>query len=365
MAAPLLVRRGELVLGDLSVDLAGSTAVASMSILSVVDGIDGRLVFRADGGVDDSCTPFLPVSMLLAARLGLDLVVDGEVDAQALAGGSAAIRLWSTWFGARAPGISVAGRLAARGTAATSGVFFSRGLDSMDTLLRRSGTIDHLIGIDWEDGVLATEGTRAVWRGTEGASSAFGLPLIRTSTNAREYLDPIIGWGDAFGSVLASMALLLRPRVGQVWVSSTFPDAFQVPHGSHPDLDPLWSSADVSITHDWEGGGRVEKAGRVGVDPWALEWLKVCWERAGDGNCGRCAKCLVTMTNFELAGRAAEAAHRFDSSLSADAVWRLVDAPNVGLGNIEDLLVRLDPASQMARAWTAVRDAARLAATTH
>jgi hypothetical protein len=71
----------------------------------------------------------------------------------------------------------------------------------------------------------------------------------------------------------------------------------------------------------------------------------------------------MTMTNFELAGLAAEAAHRFDSPLSADAVWRLVDAPNVGLGNVEDLLGRVDPASEMARAWTAVRDAARRSAT--
>ncbi|MEX1104594.1 MAG: polysaccharide pyruvyl transferase family protein [Ilumatobacteraceae bacterium] len=355
-------RRGELVLGDLRTDAAGSMAAVSMSIRSVFDGIDGRLVLRGAGDesdVDGSSTPFLPISLLLATRLGLDLVIDGEVDAQALVGGRAAVRLWSSWFGTRVPAVRVSGRLIPRGTSPARGIFFSRGLDSMDALLRRREEIEHLVGIDWEDGPLSTEGTRAVWRGTEAAASALDMPLIRTSTNAREFLDPVMGWSDAFGSVLASISLVLRPRLGQVWISSTFPDRFQSPHSSHPDLDPLWSSADVTISHDWDGGGRTDKARRVADVPLAMDWLKVCWERAGDGNCGRCAKCLMTMTNFHLAGRADAAAGHFGGTLSPEAVRLLAAAPNVGVGNIEDLLSQLDSSTEMYRAWHAVLDAAR------
>jgi hypothetical protein len=179
------------------------------------------------------------------------------------------------------------------------------------------------------------------------------MPLHRVSTDARRLVDPLAPWTSTFGCVLASLALLLAPRVGHVTISSTYRRDLGVPHGSHPDLDPLWSSSQVRIHHHGADLGRCEKAALVADDPLTRRWLKVCWERDGEGNCGRCAKCLMTMTDFAAVGRLAAVAPRFDGGLDPAAVRALVAAPNVGIPNLVEVIERLPP-GELRDAWRAV-----------
>ena len=72
----------------------------------------------------------------------------------------------------------------------------------------------------------------------------------------------------------------------------------QVPWGSHPDLDPHWSSEDLRarVPPGRPGPHREGRHRRTSPQP-ALDALLVCWEgAAAPRNCGRCPKCLRTMT---------------------------------------------------------------------
>jgi hypothetical protein len=83
--------------------------------------------------------------------------------------------------------------------------------------------------------------------------------------------------------------------------STTYDDLF--PWGSHPLLDPLWSSEALEVIHDGCAVSRVDKVrGLAGCDV-ALDSLQVC--SAQDRvtyNCCRCEKCLRTMVALEIAG---------------------------------------------------------------
>ena len=173
-------------------------------------GPDGRMP------IDGTATAFLPMLTLLAGAVGARLRLDGPVDAVALDGAQRAAGLLRTWFDW--PALSVEAPviqspvLPRRGTA----LFFSRGLDSMWSLFCGGTPVQHLIGIDWEDAPLASDGTRAIMRGTKAAAVDLGLPLHRVSSNYRQFSDDVIGWDDAVGPTLASFALLLSPLVDQV-----------------------------------------------------------------------------------------------------------------------------------------------------
>ena len=93
-------------------------------------------------------------------------------------------------------------------------------------------------------------------------------------------------------------------------------------HGSRWDLDPLWSTEATTINHDAAELGKLGRAAIVSTDPIAMRHLKVCWAVDGPGNCGRCEKCLRTMTCLQIAG-ALDRTDRFDTPLTIEAIMGL------------------------------------------
>ena len=321
-----------------------------------------RLVLRlhdeaatADGRppIDHTATPFLPMLTVLAGAHGARLRVADPVDAAALSGAQRAAALMRIWFDwprltVSAPTSSDGHLAPALGTA----LFFSRGLDSTWSLFRSGHAVDHLIGIDWEDAPLASDGTRAIMRGTTAAADDLRLPLHRVSSNFRQFSDAVIGWDDSVGPALASFGLLLSPLASRVIISATLPGHLQRTKGTHPDLDPLWSSSAVELLHLGDALGRCDKAAAVADEPFTQRWLKVCWQREGDGNCGVCPKCQMTLSNFAAVGRLDAVAHLFDGPLSADVV-RTFGAVHVAPENLTDLVDRL-PQGDLRAAWSSV-----------
>lgn len=302
--------------------------------------------------IDETATTFLPMLALLAGAVGARLRIDAPVDSSALEGAGRAAALLGEWFdwprlSVSAPTVD-APALPHRGTA----LFFSRGLDSTWSLFRGGTPVHHLIGIDWEDAPLASEGTRDIMRGTTAAAADLGLPFHRVSSNYRQFSDDVIGWDDAVGPTLASFALLLAPLVDEVIISATLPAHLLRPKGTHPDLDPLWSSSATAVRHFGAELGRCHKAAAVADEPFVQRWLKVCWERAGDGNCGTCPKCQMTMTNFAAIGRLDAIDGRFDATLSADRV-RSFGKVHVALENLADVVEHL-PDGELREAWRLV-----------
>jgi hypothetical protein len=136
------------------------------------------------------------------------------------------------------------------------------------------------------------------------AAQDLGKPLIEVETNLRAFSDAYVGWSEEYdGSALASVALLLSAELGKVYIPASFSEAFLMPWGTHPHLDPLWSTETTEIVHDGNESGRPQKVARIAQSEAALRWLRVCWENRDHAyNCGRCEKCLRTMVNLRIAG---------------------------------------------------------------
>ncbi len=291
--------------------------------------------------LDASATPFLPILLTLAASSGTDLLIDAPVDGIALDHVDAIAKLHRDWWGWRAPEVDAVEMARERERAPGVGLWFSRGVDSTDTLVRsldgtlvedgESMTVSHLLGLDWIDAPYATPHAPAIWADTASTAASVGLPLIRMTTDVRTVLEPFVGWKHSHGAVLAGLSVLAGPLLGTVMISASAIGDEPRPLGSHPQLDPLFGTAATRIAHVGRST-RSEKTFRLVESDWDLDALKVCWEVDSTRNCGRCAKCLATMTALEAAG-VLERCHSFDARLTVDAVLAIARGEHpVGIG---------------------------------
>jgi hypothetical protein len=131
-----------------------------------------------------------------------------------------------------------------------------------------------------------------------------GVELIPVYTNIRHLCDDRDLWLDKFfGAVLASVAHALSPRLSLVNIASSFDIPNLVPCGSHPLLDPEYGSTEVRIRHRDHGLSRLEKLRIVAEWPVAFNHFRVCLANVPDKlNCGRCEKCVRTMTELLAIG---------------------------------------------------------------
>ena len=134
-----------------------------------------------------------------------------------------------------------------------------------------------------------------------------GIGLIQVSTNAYSHfrdLDPDYSFWrlEYMGSFLAAIAHAFVPRFTVASIASTYDYANLEPWGSHPLLDPLYSSSSLQIRHENAALSRLDKTKLVGQWDVALKHLRVCNEKAsysqGNYNCGECGKCVKTMAAF-------------------------------------------------------------------
>lgn len=191
-----------------------------------------------------------------------------------------------------------------------AGFFFSGGVDSLATL--RANRLDFppehprsikdgllIYGLEVEDPEVFQQVVSSM---SEIAQDA-DVRLIPVSTNVR-HLDEDWGfWGKEFqGAVLAAVAHALSQRITLVTIPSSFDIAHLYPYGSHPLLDPNYSSSDLRIQHDSILLSRLAKTRLVADWDVALQNLRVCNKTEqllpGALNCGECEKCLRTMTGL-------------------------------------------------------------------
>jgi len=131
-----------------------------------------------------------------------------------------------------------------------------------------------------------------------------GLTLIPLATNIR-HLDPDVEfWVHQFhGAALGAVAHSLSNRINRTVIASTFDIQHLEPWGSHPLIDPRYSSCDHSILHDGVALSRLDKARIISEWDCALQNLRVCTTNPpGELNCGSCEKCLRTMTELLALG---------------------------------------------------------------
>ena len=138
-----------------------------------------------------------------------------------------------------------------------------------------------------------------------------GIGLIQVYTNAyahfRDLDSDFSFWRFEYhGSFLAAIAHAFAPRFSYASIASTYDFPNLEPWGSHPLLDPLYSTTSLKVRHENAALSRLEKTQLVGEWDVALKHLRVCNEKEsyseGNYNCGKCEKCVRTMTAFLALG---------------------------------------------------------------
>ncbi len=123
------------------------------------------------------------------------------------------------------------------------------------------------------------------------------IALIPVYTNIRHLCDDRDLWLNRFfGAVLAAVSHAFSKRIHLSYIASSYDVAHLHPCGSHPLLDPFYSSHGVRIVHRDLALSRVDKIRQVIQWDTALQNLRVCLANVPDRlNCGRCEKCIRTM----------------------------------------------------------------------
>ena len=195
-----------------------------------------------------------------------------------------------------------------------TGMFLSGGIDSLAALrlnrlhydVHHPGAVqDCLLVHGFDIGGVMARGTkyhvfeRALEHMAPVAQDA-GVTLIPVYTNIRHLCDNRDLWLNRFfGAVLAAVAQAFAPRLSRVDIAASYDLPNLVPCGSHPMLDPEYSSFDVQIRHRDVEFSRIDKLRLIADWDVALQNLRVCLANVPDRlNCGRCEKCVRTMTGL-------------------------------------------------------------------
>ncbi|HJQ77240.1 MAG TPA: hypothetical protein VJ948_08255 [Acidimicrobiia bacterium] len=246
-----------------------------------------------------------------------------------------AMRLVSGWYRDARP-IVIEGGVAPEPLNAPSGryaaLMFSGGLDSLASLKVNRDT--HTEGDpEWfRYGIVVGPGfdafdtspTGAYWREMEAVAQDASLELVPVSTNVRD-LEPASHFLSHYlnGALLATVGHTLTSAVDRLAIASSYVDR-SFPWGSHPDLDPLFSSCDLIVIHDLPTTERLQKTAYIA--DWSVihDRLKVCFVAnrlpSGQWNCGRCEKCIRTMLTLTALGKLEKFDTFGDAQLTPDRV---------------------------------------------
>jgi hypothetical protein len=268
-----------------------------------------------------------PIGLLLAMATDRELVLDAPVSAALLGQSETVQDVFTAWYPAtlgRAR-LDVAARAATPARRAERALStFTGGVDSFYTLHQNSDAISSLLFVHGFDIPLSHQEFRKVTsEHLQASAAAAGKELIEGATNLRRFLNPHVTWSSmAHGAAITSVVLLLSGTHGTLYLPASYSYSDLFPWGSHPLVDPLWSTEYLDVRHDGAGATRVAKTRAIAHDPVAQEHLRVCFQRTGEYNCGRCKKCVRTKTALDLEGRLG-AFTAFAEGVDAEAVRAL------------------------------------------
>lgn len=235
----------------------------------------------------------------------------------------------------------------------TAASFFSGGVDSLYTLLtnvkkeenriQSSAQIKYLLlarGIDISLGKEHDPNYEAALRNANTVAGELNKKVLSLSTNIKDLLDLFVPWGLlGHGACLASIGLLFENLFDTVFISSTHRYNQLIPWGTHPLLDPLWSTEAIRFIHYGCEASRIDKLRLIKQFPIALSTMRVCFEFPITNdlpvyNCGICPKCLKTMIGLHIAG-ALDQCEVFPNRIDLTLVRNLkIDPPPVILQDL-------------------------------
>lgn len=248
-----------------------------------------------------------PVGLMLAMATGTPLSLSAPVSRSLLESSDDVQDIFTSWYpgtfqrvelqvSAREP------RDAPRSSRAMS--TFTAGVDSFYTLQRRMDEVSTVLYVHGFDVPLKNTGVREMMSDNlQSAAASAGKELVQCASNIRRFLDPHMTWSSmSHGAAITGFASLLSDSHGTLYLPASYAYADLYPWGSHPLVDPKWSTDALEVVHEGAGAGRVEKTRAIAHDPSAQRHLRVCFQRDGSYNCGHCKKCVRTKTALELEG---------------------------------------------------------------
>jgi 7-cyano-7-deazaguanine synthase in queuosine biosynthesis len=300
--------------------------VASASV--TIDGKSYQLKYKvSEGPLAKGSEPFLAAALLPAMKVAQPMQISGTVSPKLLTATQTIQEIFHKWFPSEFQKIQVQTEpdlqdAVSHGTEV--GAFFSGGVDSFYTFLKHQDEITKIILIHGFNRYYSDALRLKVTKHIRWVARELGKPLIEVETNVRQLSDQYADYTDHYvGSMLASVGLLLSPQFRKIYIPATNSYEYLEPEGTHPILDPLWSTEYLTFEHDGCEAYRVEKIARIAQSDIALRSLRVCFENRDDAfNCGRCEKCIRTMVGLKAAG-ALERCTTFNEKLDIKAVSSL------------------------------------------
>ena len=131
-----------------------------------------------------------------------------------------------------------------------------------------------------------------------------GVRLVPLFTNVRHLYDEREFWLNRYYSAVLSLAAhSFAPAYNLVYIASGLDLPKLAPCGSHPLVDPEYSSYDLRIKHAHLEMSRLDKIKVVADWPVGFDNFRVCLANKPDKyNCGQCEKCIRTMAGLAAAG---------------------------------------------------------------
>jgi hypothetical protein len=282
-----------------------------------------------DYAADLECNPnaFLTVCAIPAMRFGEErIAIDVPICPQLKEGLEIAMRCLISWYGKPRKVIPIEAPLQTEApppSKVRSACFFSGGVDALTMVYNNRQRYTRQHSASFKDaivvyGILKDEiqchedpSYQHVMNAIEYLAKDADLNLIPVYTNAKTHLrdlDPKVKfWQLEFqSSFLAAVAHVFGSRFSSVSIASSFDFANEEPYGSHPFLDPQYSSNTLQIRHEDIMLSRLEKTQILGGWDAAIQHLRVCNIKSsyqhGNHNCGQCEKCMRTKMELLAAG---------------------------------------------------------------
>jgi hypothetical protein len=200
---------------------------------------------------------------------------------------------------------------------ATCSGFLSGGVDSLHMLYRNlqdfpqasSQRIRHALlvqGFDtgFKDEIAQADVYDRQTCNLRRVTDAAGIRLTHVRSNIRELDEDLDFWMMQFhGAALAAIGHALINGFGVARISATYDIPNMAPWGSHPLIDPNYSTERLSILHEGIAFSRLDKVRDLTQWPLALANMRVCTQvHHGVVNCGRCEKCVRTKLEIAACG---------------------------------------------------------------
>jgi hypothetical protein len=260
---------------------------------------------------------FVPALLWASMKLGEDLEIEAPISRELYENTEAIQSMAAEWFpGMRRVRLEADCRPPLR-PASGSGLFLSCGVDSSFSLMRRRGSLTHLLsssGFDLDAGGEKNFG----WlrQSALNMGNETGLQVVLVHTNLRAVLNRYLPWGYCgFSLGPATVGLAAQGFLGRCTVAADRHYSQLTPQPCNPVMDGLWSAENLTFVFDGFDMWRLEKVRRIAGWDCALTNLRVCLDPTAH-NCGVCEKCIRTMLELHVLG-ALDRTPAFKSKLTA------------------------------------------------